>query len=57
LKLREKRKQKDLEKNYNKRKEYLLLPNGKEKKCQSQVKLLNIILDEQLPFRKHRQSA
>jgi len=31
----------------------LLLPNGKEKKAQSQVKLLGIILDEQLTFKNH----
>ena len=35
----------------------MLLPNGEEKEAQSQVKLLGIILDEQLTFRNHIDKA
>ena len=35
----------------------MLLQNGKEKEAQSQVKLLGIILDEQLTFRNHMDKA
>ena len=45
-------------KNRKKRKKKnLLLPNGEEKEAQSQVKLLGIILDEQLTFRNHIDKA
>lgn len=47
----------DGEKNDDEKNEYLLLPNGEKKKGQSQVKLLGIILDEQLTFRDHIANA